>query len=138
MLGHVFWLALIDKQSSQRFISSLPRIVRFEKELLIGRCIHGNLLDFMELRSEISASMESRARLSQAQKPSKTPKIEQKQPSMSQTNTSRKDSKATAMREKGVKKFSPNPFFFSVKMLKTAKIFIEFRPAEIGVYRPDY
>lgn len=67
MPSHVFWQALIDKQSSQRFIPPVPRIVRLEKELLIGRCIQGNLLDFMELRSEISASMGSRFRLSQAQ-----------------------------------------------------------------------
>ena len=39
------------------------------------------------------------------------------------------------MREKGVKKFSPNRYFSSVKMLKTAKNFIEFHPAEIGVIR---
>jgi len=34
---------LFDKQSSQRFIPPLPRIVGFEKKLPIGRCIHGNL-----------------------------------------------------------------------------------------------
>jgi hypothetical protein len=55
---------------------------------------------------------------------------------MSQTNTSRKDSKATATREKGMKQFSPNRLFHRVKMPKITKIFIEFRPAEIGVERP--
>ncbi len=92
----------------------------------------------MELRSEISASMESKTRLPQAQKPGKTPQIGEKQPSMSQTNTPRKDYKTTAMREKGVKQFSPHCLFYRVKMLKTAKIFIEFRPAEIGDETPPY